>query len=122
MMRAVLYTNDLEPITVVELSEFIWRMLEERGFARLAVPAPPFVIGPPTGSPDRDAYARVVTLRALPAMHGNARTLLLVTGDDESALLLQAAFLPGQYGAVQERKATAFARGVFNALTQRGPF
>ena len=46
--------------------------------------------------------------------------MMLVTRDEENALLLKCAFLPGQQAGLQERERTAFTRGFLDALARVG--
>lgn len=114
---AVLYTDDLEPITVLELPALAREILEEQGRVTLHVPEPPAWL--PEGGPV-SAYVppRTVRIRAELLRRGARRHLMLFTEDDEAALLLRAAFLPGQRRELQSRERDAFAAGVLRALRE----
>lgn len=117
-MRAVLYTHDLEPITVLELKPWAWDFLERTGIVRLHVPMPPANTpwsGPPVMEP-----LRIVTIQAERLCRGSQEHLMLFTRDEESALLLESAFLPGQHRRVQDRERMAFAQGFLHALDLLG--
>jgi hypothetical protein len=118
MMRVVLYAPDFEPITVIELPDFAVEYLERYG--RVSIPVPPSVI---TLIGD-DA----MTSRAMPRVDiwaeklrsSKGEHLMLFTQDDELALRLKAAFLPGQRSALQEAGRRAFAQGFLDALQRLG--
>lgn len=117
-MRAVLYTFDLEPITVLELPADAVRYLRKGGAVSLAVMEPisfDFDFDPSTR-----VTMRQVRIVAEPWRRREHETLVLFTADEESALLLKAAFLPGQHSAVHEREKRAFAHGVLAAITRLG--
>ena len=120
-MRAVLYADDMEPITVLDLTPFAKKFLEDRGMVRLPVRVPPsmtvdFTSGP---SPQIGPLSTVTIVTERFMRHGRVHTMLF-TKDEESALLLKCAFLPGQLTGVQERERVAFARGVMDALARLG--
>lgn len=117
-MRAVLYTFDLEPITVLELPAEAMRYLRKEGAVNLQVIEPlSFGIHLDPSTPVTLKYVRIV---AEPLRRREHETLMLFTADEESALLLKAAFLPGQHSAVRERERRAFAKGVLVAFTKLG--
>lgn len=122
-MRCVVHSDDdFEPITVVEVNEFMESYLNEHGRVRVAVnePAKAILGGPPNNT--ATIRFRTVDLIAIPikTRKGN-KHFVLVTADDESALLLKSAFLPGQRGAPQETEAAAYARGFLRAFLEFGP-
>ena len=111
-MRAVIYTHDLEPITAVNLSAWVLAHLRQHGRVRLEVlepvsPAPYLEKGP--------VYEerKVVALESVWLRRPNGvEAPLLLTSNEAEALLLQSVFLPGQWRAVHEAEARAFAKGV----------
>ena len=117
-MRHVIYAYDWEPITVVELSEFAAEELAQRRRVELAAPlAFPEVV---SEKAKRCPLMRVVRLEATMFMADGRQQMALRTEDEESALLLKAAFLPGQRAALKEHERTAFARGFLTALSKYG--
>lgn len=60
---------------------------------------------------------RRVVITAERLVRNGHETLMLFTGDEESALLLKADFLPGQRAAVQGLQRRSFAAGVLATLT-----
>lgn len=127
-MKAVLYTSDMEPITIVDLPGFAFDMLRGRGQVVMNVmdPVCKWFVGTPIDSSDESArhFARLevkrVRITAEPLVRRGQRSLMLFTEDDENALLLKAAFLPGQEYALQERASKEFARGFMAALGASG--
>ena len=120
--RVVIYTNDMEPITVVELSSAARELLLKRGRVRLAV-NPPFSFD----SFDYDSHKAPFDWRKYEVelfvetllRHGKVHKMVF-THNEESALLLKATFLPGQYGELGEVRAKAMADGFIKALGMLG--
>ena len=123
-MLTVLYTNDFEPITVLSLQRSAVRMLEDHGRISLAVLTPPSpqANGPPVGRPawDEMCSVRYVSIFAEKLCRRGKTTMMLFTDDEEAALLLKAAFLPGQTRAVNDREMAGFGRGFLAALDLLG--
>lgn len=115
--RAVLYSHDMEPITVLQLTDTAYNYLTFYGQVTLAVmePVQPFVRDAPPTQSFRKVHITAELLRK-----GDKKHLMLFTHDEESAMLLQSAFLPGQQRVVQEREAAAFGRGFLFALGKLG--
>lgn len=114
-MRATVYSRDLEPITVVWLAPWAVQMLNETGCIAFAiVPAVPVAFDP-------DAVPRlenwVVQLRGERLRLGFAQTWVLIADDEELALMLRAAFLPGQQRAIRELERDAFGKGAATAFS-----
>jgi len=119
-MRTVLYTHDLEPITILELEEWKMRMLEERGRVELAVMKPMSVAAwNPSVVPEPEPIWRVCITAE--RFHSNGQIhMMLFTHNEEHALLLKSAFLPGQRWALKELTAAEFAKGFLAALSRFG--
>lgn len=114
-MRTVLYTHDLIPITVLDLPAKAMRLIEERGYVRCEALEPM----PLTVDESRRPYPprlRVVTITAERFCRGRTEAWMLFTHDEESAMRLKAAFLPGQTGEVRAREQRAFAQGLLTAI------
>ena len=117
-MRCVLYAHDMEPITVFNLTEASYRFLRKNRMAHLPIPSQKVKMVMP-GDPivmekiDVRVVAEIVFVRGVERM-------ILVTPDEECALLLKCAFLPGQVSGVQEHEKSAFSRGVLYALSRLG--
>lgn len=117
-MRTVLYTHDLIPITVLDLPKHALEILHERGSVRLATQPPIQTRYDPEAARVALQHLRIeiVTITAEPLVRGRAEAWMLFTRDEESALALKAAFLPGQAREVRDREATAFCAGIVHAL------
>lgn len=119
-MRVVLYTDDMEPITVIDLPAMAERYLSERWMARLDVMLPLNLSVLSAAQPPVRNDLKTVTIYSERFIrHGREHTMLF-TSDEESALLLKCAFLPGQQAGLQERERAAFARGFMDALVKLG--
>ena len=118
-MRVVLYTEDFEPITVIDLPEFAAQYLEMYGRVSLSVPTKPMCI--PCYSkivPMEDVGIMRVDITAEKIRFHNNEHLMLFTKSEEAALLLKSSFLPGQRSELQEAEKKAFANGFMDALTR----
>ena len=118
-MHAVLYTRQLEPITVVDIPMWLWDRLRRGEVIRLAVQEPPSLV-PLSGPPPAEIWTRTVSIFGEKFRRREHEALMLFTADEESALLLQAEFLPGQRGEVRNRERGAFASGFLKALQAYG--
>lgn len=116
-MRAVLYADDMEPITVIELSAMTEGFLNKYGMVQLAVRVPPALsLWAEQQAPMvSDWSVRIFSERFF---RNGREHRMLFTHDEESALLLKCAFLPGQQTILQERERAAFARGFLDALNR----
>lgn len=120
-MRAVLYTNDFEPITVIELPRWTADYLLERKYVVLPVREPVRFIRPTEPLRIEDCQVKLVRIRAGRFVKDkDHEALVLFTDDDEHALLLEAAFLPGQRRAIKNERADAFGEGFLAALEMLG--
>lgn len=117
MIPAVLYTEALEPITVVELPEAAYYYIERNGYVRIPV-TEPLVFHDP--EPHIYKPLRDVRIWAERFVRKGRMHHFLFTDDDENALLLRAAFLPGQRRGMREREARARAKGFLDALRALG--
>jgi len=116
MKRVVLYAFDFEPITILEIHDDVWNCLDRYGIVRLDVPVGPSAV-PVSENVSQMAFKfKCVTIRAERIRRNHDETLMLFTHDESSALLLQAAFLPGQVSAIQAMQSNAFAHGFLHAL------
>jgi hypothetical protein len=117
-MRVVLYADDMEPITVIDLPAFAEEFLSERGAVLIAVPQP--ISFAPQRCQSMQPHMPIVTIIAERFVRRGQEHMMLFTHDEESALLLKCAFLPGQQAGLQERDRKAFARGFLDALYRMG--
>ena len=118
-VRAVLYTHDFEPITVIELPPVVRDYLARFGMAQLEVLSmPPIEFNHPLEAVR--CSVKTVRLIAEPVRRGSHGHLMLFTADEENALLLKSAFLPGQRHEVLSERADAFAQGFMKAIRAIG--
>lgn len=115
---AVLYTDDMEPITVLQLSPLARDLLIRRGHVALQVlePASLTLAGPPM----TEVRCRKLVISAEMFRRNDKKHLMLFTGDEETALLLRSAFLPGQRRGLDEERAKAYANGFLYAIARLG--
>jgi hypothetical protein len=91
-VNVVVYTTDFEPITVIDLPRQVLDKIEQNGGIRLAL------------GPDKDESGKSITPTICTVIMCKVRWFngeekpILVTKDEESALLLKPDWLPGQRG------------------------
>ena len=113
-MNAILFTLDFEPITVIDLPMWAHEIALERQYFRMEVMDPPKLYG---DIEVRLIEPKMVTIRAQKFIWiDKSERIIYVTADEEAALLLQSAFLPGQMKDVQEQRKSAFSQGILFAL------
>lgn len=118
-MRAVLYTHDMIPITVMDVPREYWEYLLRHGSIRLAV-MPPMLLRA-YGQEDLDPRVPckinyvVITVERL--VKDGQTHVMLFTQDEESALLLEATFLPGQQRQLRDIRDQEFVKGFFGAIS-----
>lgn len=126
-MRVVVMDEEMrEPITVVEIPMSLMRKVERRELREIALQTPMnfdawFTSLDRIPNVPESISIRVVYLRMEPIMtHRNGRTEVLhwvaVPNDPELALLLRAAFLPGQVTELRRREAQAWFQGAVAGL------
>jgi hypothetical protein len=99
-MNVVLYTTDLEPITILDLPLWLLEQLEKQGAVRIAVMKPPSI--------DFDENISIFKMPETVTVYcerlrwrDNTTKLVLITPDEELALSLKPEWLPGQRAQVQ---------------------
>jgi hypothetical protein len=104
-MNVVLYTNDLEPITILDLPVWLLEQLEKQGAARIAV-VPPSFLSPPERPHEYDqGMFKTVTIYCEKLRWKDGTTKpILITRDEELALSLRPDWLPGQRASIQGYK------------------
>lgn len=106
-MNVVLYTNDFEPITVLDLPLWLLEQLERQGAVRVAVMRPvqfgAVDASVPVGSVEGPQVVTICCER-LRWKDGTVKPVL-VTDDEELALTLKPEWLPGQRQRVQSYQA-----------------
>lgn len=97
-MRAVIYTEDMEPITVAKLQPWTVDYLRKHGTVRVAVAPPISHMFRPDDKPRPFCAEYIVRLSAhsIESPVNGCRAMFLTTRDDVAALLMDAALLPGQ--------------------------
>jgi hypothetical protein len=102
-MNVVIYTEDFEPITVIDLPVWLLEQMERVGAVRVAVMQPPRL----TVSTEPPDYKQpqVVTIycERLRWKDGTTKPVL-ITYDEELAMTLRPEWLPGQRQAVNSYK------------------
>lgn len=110
-MRAVLYTEDMMPITVLDLrgipDDLIW---EERRF-RLAVNYEPLCYHPGLGGTFPTFQIKNVEIWVEVLVRNGFEYPIFFTNDEETALLLKADILPGQQKEIQKENQKKFREG-----------
>lgn len=114
-MYTVLYSEDLEPITVIQFDPGIMHLLVTKREALLAVPVPP-ALTTCTGRPPRPSELRHIRVRVETLLRYGEQHYLLSTPDVENALLLRSALLPGQRMRRRSELNQAFSQGFHTAL------
>ena len=107
-MNVVLYTNDFEPITVLDLPVWLLEQMEKVGYVRVAVQEPlTNVLAKAPEDLGEFLQPKVVTIRCekLRWRDGTLKPIL-ITPDEELALMLKPEWLPGQRAAVNSYKNT----------------
>jgi hypothetical protein len=118
-VRTVLYTHDMEPITVLELSEWAAAFLTKHGTVRLAVMAPvQYTMPDPEELLSLKDYS--VRIDAEWFVRRGERHMFMFTYDEENAMLLKSVFLPGQLGELRDRERAAMAKGFLRAIAMLG--
>jgi hypothetical protein len=104
-MNVVIYTGDFEPITVLDLPVWLLDILERVGVARVAVAEPPRVTS--AEDPISIYQPKIVNIycERLRWKDGTTKPIL-ITPDEELALLLRPEWLPGQRQAINHYKET----------------
>ena len=116
MVTVVLYTNDFEPITVLDLPQWLLEQLERQGAVRVAVLRPVQFerANIPVGSVEGPQVVTIYCER-LRWKDGTVKPIL-VTDDEELALTLRPEWLPGQRQRVQSYQQAI--RGLTDSLVK----
>lgn len=115
-MNVVLYTNDFEPITVLDLPQWLLEQLERQGAVRVAVMRPVQFMGAKVAVGSVEG-PQVVTIycERLRWKDGTVKPIL-ITDDEELALTLKPEWLPGQRQRVQSYQQAI--RGLTDSLVR----
>lgn len=114
-MNVVVYTEDMEPITVVDIPQWAWDRLARGERINLTVREPISLYWnkPLDSIPE---LPKMVSIWGEVFIRRGNRTLFVFTRDDENALALKSEFLPGQRSTLQERERQARAAGMLHGL------
>jgi hypothetical protein len=122
-MRVVVMDEDMrEPITVVEIPFHLMREIEQRTRRDIVLAAPMrmeewFTLADQIPNVQESTVLRHVRLRMEPIYKGHDVLYWVAVPDNpELALLLRAAFLPGQATELRRREAQAWFHGAVAAL------
>ena len=100
MRPSVLYTHELEPITIIDIPEWAWPRLKRGETLRLTLPIK-FSFHPV----DDGAVSNTVDITGEMIRRNGVDAMMLFTRDEEGALALKASFLAGQQRELRERAA-----------------
>jgi hypothetical protein len=118
-MNVVLYTQDFEPITVLDLPQWLLEQLERQGAVRVAVMRPVQFGENPNVAIGSVEGPQTVTIycEKLRWKDGTVKPVL-VTDDEELALTLKPEWLPGQRQRVQsyEKAIRTLTEGLVKAM------
>lgn len=114
-MRIVLYTEDFEPITVLDLSMAAMSRLKDGGRWRFAVPKPFRLLRRMEIVPLMEPVD-IVEIWSERFIRKGQETVFLFTRDEEAALMLKSDLLPGQIKDAQAREREQYARGFLRGI------
>lgn len=101
-MNVVIYTRDMEPITVIDLPKWALDVGEKRRFVQVAVTDPVTSLEHLRSEDINQLRSYVVTLEFCPITLRKAHSWVIVADDDILALKLHPAWLPGQQRQINE--------------------
>lgn len=118
-MNIVLYTQDFDPITVIDLPLEMIELGAKLRFVRVAVPEP-FRVTPPSGL-IAPSWPRVCDIEFHRMSWYGQQKWVMTTRNEEAALALRPSWLPGQQGEVNRMRRQAqigeqFALALMRAL------
>lgn len=120
-MKVVIYTRDMEPITIIDLPLWALEEGERRTFVQVAL-MDEVRLEPLSIEDGKSMTARCVSLQFHPIRFRDRRSWLVTTCDEELALALAPAWLPGQQRSINEYRSTIrrLSGALIDALA-RGP-
>ncbi len=119
-MNVVIYTRDMEPITIIDLPLWALELAERRAHVQVEV-INPVLLEPTSESVQiQSITARAVTLEFTPIRLGSARSWIITTRDEVLAMLLRPSWLPGQRGSINqyERTVRELSKALVDALSR----
>lgn len=118
--QAVIYTSDMEPITVIDMKPWYWDFLKAHTCIRFHVKDEPYqFFSLEHNDTDFKYRLKEVRVHANYIHRGDDAFFLLTTDDEVDALLLDSTVLPGQQRRFNEEKKKAFVRGLLSAFSTR---
>jgi len=112
-MNVVLYTREMEPITIIDLPLAVLEFGQKEGFVRVEAFDPPQLVPMHESAPIEMTF-NVVTLRFDRLRFYNRESWFVTVDDDVIALKLKPSWLPGQQAEVNQQR--AIIRSLSNAL------
>ena len=114
--QTVIYTEQMEPICVINMKTEWYDYLEKARNIRFAV-SKPFNFKYPE---DATVFIKPDMVEVIPHMiirpDLRAKYLMLTTPNETEALLMESEFMPGQTRRLNEEKRKAFMKGFMSAL------
>lgn len=104
-MNVVLYTTDFEPITILDLPLWLLEQLERQGAVRVAVMRPVSWVTEEEPVQHDPSVETVTIFCEKLRWHGDQVKTVLVTPNEELALMLRPEWLPGQRATINGYKA-----------------
>ncbi len=119
-MNVVLYTVDFEPLTVLDLPLWLIEQLERQGSINVALQEP---INLTANTVTVEYSPKIVTIKCCRVRwHDNSVKTVLITPDEEFAMLLKPDWLAGQRGTINNYKTMIhkLTDTLFKTLQKRG--
>ena len=101
-MNIVLYTKDMEPITIIDLPVWALEIGEKRRMVAVELMDPARVAQPEDMSDVPRIMSRTVWLDFHPIRFNDQKSWLITVENEELALLLKPSWLPGQRKAIND--------------------
>ncbi len=118
-MNIVLYTRDMEPITIIDLPMWAVEIGERQRMVAVELMDPVRMAQPSDMSEDPRLMARTVWLDFHPIRFYDQKSWLITVENEELALLLKPSWLPGQRKMINdyERKVKNLTLNLLQALS-----
>jgi hypothetical protein len=115
-MQVVLYTDDMEAITVIDLPTWFMEKLHDGRMMRVAAPAPVQFTAEPEPA-QTILTLPIVEIWAERFVRNGRVAWFLFTRNEEAALMLRSEPLPGQRKEFQDEYRRGFVRGLMAAFS-----
>ena len=113
-MQVVLYTDEMEAITVIDIPQWLLERLHDGQMIRLAVIEP--LKTSISLAHEISSQPKVVAIWAEKIRRNGKEAWLLFTRNEEAALMLKSDVLPGQRKAFQDEYRRGFVTAILRAL------